>query len=171
MCYRGRSCCGMSGPAVLLQPLQLFTNLNFAVPGIPTQPMSFAGEDEQARGNAARVQGTLEQIILAAKATSRPRQGRGDCLRRYPWAAGTRTVPLPTATQFQPLRGSARQRRPVLQGLRSFSSVAPKGLGPTTGPTGPAPLVAARPRSGGRRLIPPLPRYRTPHRRFQCARR
>jgi hypothetical protein len=23
----------------------------------------------------------------------------------YPWAAGTKTVPLPTATQFQPLRG------------------------------------------------------------------
>ena len=30
----------------------------------------------------------------------------GPLKRLYPWAAGTKSVPLPTATQFEPPRGS-----------------------------------------------------------------
>ena len=36
----------------------------------------------------------------------RPLQGRANRWAEQPWAAGTKTVPLPTATQFKPLRGS-----------------------------------------------------------------
>ncbi len=41
----------------------------------------------------------------------RPLQGRRDERGRLPWAAGTEGVPLPTATQFSPLRGSGGGRR------------------------------------------------------------
>ena len=36
----------------------------------------------------------------------RPLQGRVNRWAHYPWASGTKGVPLPTATQFKPLRGS-----------------------------------------------------------------
>ena len=36
----------------------------------------------------------------------RPLQGRANRWAEQPWAAGTKTVPLPAATQFKPLRGS-----------------------------------------------------------------
>jgi hypothetical protein len=36
----------------------------------------------------------------------RPLQGRANRWAEPPWAAGAKTVPLPTATQFKPLRGS-----------------------------------------------------------------
>ena len=41
-----------------------------------------------------------------ADLVARPLKGRVNRWAHYPWAAGTKGVLLPTATQFKPLRGS-----------------------------------------------------------------
>ena len=48
--------------AVFFQPVELFANLDFAMPGILVEGVAFVGEDEQGAGNAERVQGVFEQV-------------------------------------------------------------------------------------------------------------
>ena len=48
-----------------LKPLQFFTNLDLAVPGILVHLVAFARKDQQLRRNTLGVQGALQKIGFA----------------------------------------------------------------------------------------------------------
>ena len=90
--------------------------LNFHPFGVVTTPSrgvaSKGGGELREFGRAGRWRRILNSAPISHLKTPplsikrvRPLQGRYYHWGRHPWAAGTKSVPLPTATQFRPLRG------------------------------------------------------------------
>jgi len=75
--------------------------------GYPHPPAAAGPPSPRGRGPIFWVSVAFEPFgPVGADLVVRPLQGRVNRWAHYPWASGTKGVPLPTATQFKPLRGS-----------------------------------------------------------------